>query len=199
VWERESVCACSTFCHCLSHVHMLCECVMSYVDESFRIWMCPMTHEWITTHMDEHVTYVWVMSQMNMSCHTLTINTICHIWISHVTFEWGHVTYKWIKLHTHELTCRAYHWSSTHYLAHTNGSYHIWMRSSHRLTNSLAKRCADHHRYASHVKLVMAQIHLLRARTHLRGVPLPINIIRHIHISHVIYKWDMSLSYSKTH
>ena len=70
-----------------------------------------------------HVTYQWVMSRMNESCHVWMshfsyewvisrMNESCHVWMSHVTYEWvvsrmnescliwmSHVSYKWVMSH----------------------------------------------------------------------------------------------------
>jgi len=81
--------------------------------------MSHVTYEWVMSHMNEschiwmsHITYEWVMSHMNKSCH---------IWIRHDTYEWvmshtneschiwmSHVTYEWV-------------------LWHMNESFHRWM------------------------------------------------------------------------
>jgi len=73
--------------------------------------MSHVTYEWVMSHMNEschirmsHVTYEWVMSHLNESCHIwtsqLTYEQSCHIWTSHVTHEWV--------------------------MSHTNESCHIW-------------------------------------------------------------------------
>jgi len=58
--------------------------VVSYMNESC-LWMSHVTYEWVMSHLNEschiwmtHVTYEWVMSHMNESCH---------IWVSHVTYD----------------------------------------------------------------------------------------------------------------
>jgi len=58
--------------------------------------MSHVTYKWVMSHINEschiwisHVTYVWVLSHMNKSCH---------IWMSHVTYEW-------VMSHIHE-SCR---------------------------------------------------------------------------------------------
>jgi len=78
--------------------------------EACHIWMSHVTYEWVVSQMNEsfhiwmsHVTYEWVMSHMNESCH---------IWMSRVTYEWvishmneachiwmSHVTYEWVMSH----------------------------------------------------------------------------------------------------
>ena len=75
--------------------------------------MSPVTYEWVMSHMNEschiwmsHVTYEWVMSHMNASCH---------IWMRHIMYEWvmsrineschiwmSHVTYEWVVSHIKE-------------------------------------------------------------------------------------------------
>jgi len=88
----------------------------SYHSTSDMIYV---TYEWVMSHMNEschvwmsHVTYAWVMSHMNESCH---------VWMSNAIYEWGmshmneschicmsHVTYGWVMTHMYE-------------------SWHIWM------------------------------------------------------------------------
>jgi len=61
-------------------------------------WMCDMTHSRVTLTHVCHVTYVWVMSYMNESCHT---------WMSHVT-------YVWVMSHMYESCHICIHWPMTH-------------------------------------------------------------------------------------
>jgi len=63
--------------------------VLSYIDQSYElfmshIWMRHVTYEWVISNLDEschtwksHITYEWVMSRVNESCHT---------WMHHVTY-----------------------------------------------------------------------------------------------------------------
>jgi len=61
---------------------------------------------WVWETMPSHVTYEWVMSHLNESCH---------IWMSHVTYEWvmshmnescriwmSRISYKWVTSHAYE-------------------------------------------------------------------------------------------------
>jgi len=92
-------------CH-VSAVHKAW--VISYMNESRHTWMSAQmfwTPPWLPqmwrvvcfiSHMSESchvcvVHMVWVMSYVNLSCHrwmTAHSHESCHIWISHVTYEW---------------------------------------------------------------------------------------------------------------
>jgi len=115
------------------------ESVMSCMNESCSLWMSHFTLAWFMSHRfflqeakasllaamiyvtyaSSHVTYEWVMSHMNESCHVRGISHIwmsditygcvvsrtndlchiciktCHIWMSHVMNESYH-TYEWV-------------------------------------------------------------------------------------------------------
>jgi len=98
----------------------------------------PVTYQWVMSHINEschismnHITYQWVMSHINESCH---------ISMSHVTYQWvmshinesyhismSHVTYQWVMSHINE-SC---HISMSHVtyqwvMSHMNESCHIW-------------------------------------------------------------------------
>jgi len=84
-----------------------------------------------------HVTYEWVMSHMNESCHIWMsdftyesvmshMNESHHIWMSHVTYEWvmSHMNESCL---THEWeSCRKYEWAT-----HMNVSSHTYKRVKH--------------------------------------------------------------------
>jgi len=145
--------------------------VLSYMNESRHTWMCAQmfwTPPWLPqmwrvvrfmSHVNEpwHVSVVhevWVMSYVNTSRHrwmTAHSHESCHIWISHVTYEWlcqcfesrdkwkSHVTYgcprQCFERYYDCLKCGArgmYHESCHTWMSH--GSYqnmsescHIWM------------------------------------------------------------------------
>jgi len=120
--------------HSLCHVNKSCHIWMShvtYVNESYHVWMRRIwTHSYsdITCYVTSisHVTYEWVMSHMNESCHIWMshvtyesvmshIHESCHIWMSHVTYEWV--------------------------MSHMNESCHIWM--SHVSTHSYSVMSRD--------------------------------------------------------
>jgi len=85
--------------------------------------MSPVTYEWVMSHVNEschmwmsHVTYEWVMPHTNESCH---------IGMSHVTYEWimSHVNelcHIWMRHVTHEHVM-------SHMMSHTNESCHLWI------------------------------------------------------------------------
>ena len=110
---------------------------MSRMNESCHIWMCHVTYECVTSHINEsrryvvvsaHVTSEWVMSHMNESCH---------IWMGHVTYEWlisrmnescyiwmSHVTCEWVMSHINEschvwMSHATYEWVTSHDFAVT--------------------------------------------------------------------------------
>jgi len=64
----------------MSHItlHLIGLCVMSYMSESCPVWMSPVRSNSISLSRGPHVTYEkW--SRVNASCH---------IWVSQVTYEW---------------------------------------------------------------------------------------------------------------
>jgi len=89
-------------CHiCMSHV-------TSRMNASRHIWIGHVTCEGIG-----HVTYEWVKSHMNASCHMsmrhITYEWVvshmtasCHVWMGRFTREWVHVKYKWATSHMTE-------------------------------------------------------------------------------------------------
>jgi len=103
--------------------------------------MSHVTYEWVMSHMNEschiwmsHVTYEWVMSHVNQSYHEWMYHAIYasyHIWMSHVTYEW-------VISHMHE-SCHiwishvTYEWDMSHincitpYIRHTT---YKWVMSS---------------------------------------------------------------------
>jgi len=85
---------------------------MSHVTYTFDIcsccsFMCDISSCCIRHIEMSFVTYKWVMSHMNESCH---------VWMSHVTYEWvmsqiwmSHVTYERVMSHMNE-SCHRYEW-----------------------------------------------------------------------------------------
>ena len=107
-----------------AHIHMCDTLCDSFMCVTWLIHVCDMTHSYVwhdsficvtwLIHMRDtlcsfscvtwlwvsHVTYGWVMSHINESCHTyvrhsvfvfmchMTLSESCHIWVSHVTYEW---------------------------------------------------------------------------------------------------------------
>ena len=112
--------------------HVIIEWVMSHKNEWFCIRMSNVKYEWVMLSTDckfeapFYITYQWVTSRMNESCHMSMshvtyqwamshINESCHIWRSHVIYEWvmshmneschiwmSHVTYEWVMSHMNE-------------------------------------------------------------------------------------------------
>ena len=91
------------FCHfvCITSteardmlIHIACGWVTSHTNESCHRWM-------------SHVTYEWVMSNMNEA----RITQACHVRIHRVNYKWvivrkSHVTYEWVMSHKWV----TYHW-----------------------------------------------------------------------------------------
>jgi len=101
------------------------------LSESCHMWMRHVTYEHVMSREASDprllVSYKWVMSHMNESCHTHRdhqrrekkvishINKSFHKWMSHITCEWvishineschiwkSHVTCQWVMSHTNE-------------------------------------------------------------------------------------------------
>ena len=105
--------------------HIICECVMSHMNESCHIWMSHVTYHkskyyWQGLQSVKRVVCKGLCS-MNESWLMSHMDEACHIWISCVTYEW-------VMSHMNE-SCRiwmsrvTYEWV----VAHVNESCHIWM------------------------------------------------------------------------
>jgi len=88
---------------------------------SCHIWRSHITNEWVKQVWTSRVTYAWVMSHMEESCHVWMshvtyggvmsrMNEPCHVWRSRVTCEWVmshmkesyHACHVWIRDITYE-------------------------------------------------------------------------------------------------
>jgi len=142
--ERESVCVCmgvsswrglARLAPTLSFFNT-CECGMLHGNELFDIWMSHITYEWVMSHMDESC-HIW-MSYVTCEFGMLRRNESCHIWMSHVTYEWvmshlneSYHTYEWVVSHI---------WMShVTSIAHRNPT-HSW---AHRGDGSKLKRVTN--------------------------------------------------------
>jgi len=79
-------------CHTWMNHDITPEWVMSYANESCRLWISAVSYKDMKEscrtgeNQDIHERFV---SHMNLSCHTLShINGSCHTWMSHVTHTW---------------------------------------------------------------------------------------------------------------
>jgi len=118
--------------------------------------MSHVTYEWVVSDMNEscpiwmsHVTYEWVMSYMNESCH---------IWMSHVTYEWVmHVTHEW--------------------------SMTIWMSTATHCNNT-----ATHNRHTRLIHMFMPHSYVAW-----EWVMSHVNTSCPIWISHVTHEWRINI------
>ena len=117
------------------------------------------TYDWVMSHMNaschiwwSHVTYEWVMSPMSHVAYDrvmLRMNETCHVWMSRVTLNqschiWmGHVTYDWVMSHRIE-SCHIWlsHVTYEWVIQPMIESCHIW-RVMSRMNQSCHTRRVD--------------------------------------------------------
>ena len=132
-------------------------------------FICDMNHSYIASRMSI-VTYEWVMSHMNESCH---------IWMSHVTYEWvmSHLNHSDMYESCH--VC----------MSHLQSSYHQVL-FSHEWVMTYIRDMAH-----SHVISIWVMSHLggscFICMSHVtsKWVMLHLNESCHIWMSHVTFEW----------
>ena len=135
-------------CHiCMSHTTY--EWVMSIMNESCHIWMSHTTYEWVMSHMNEscHISTENTSGvalrrptacqnrarqlpgrvASSLVCAAACMDESCHIWMSHVTYEWvmsrmNTSTTRTSRIFT-RLCSSMYEWV----MSHMNESYNVEM------------------------------------------------------------------------
>jgi len=153
-------------------------------------WDVPYTNESCSTHMDESCQWMVKSTHMNESTVLSCMKESCHIWMSHVTYEWVmshinescHVTYEWFN-------------SQVMYervMSHLKQSCHTWALVQPK---SFIESC---HIWMSRVtyEWVMSHInescHMWMSHFTYEWVMSHMNESCHIWMSHVTYEWVMS-------
>jgi len=134
-----------------------------------------------------HVTYEWIMSHMNESCHT---------WMSHVTYEW-------VMPHINE-PCHAWmsHVTYEWVMSHMNESCHTWM--SHMTYEWVMPHMNEScHTWMSHVTYRRVMSHIVtdinKLQDWCKQRDSAMCDMTHSHTSHVTYEWAMSHIHESYH